>query len=140
VRRAVTIGDLLALCAADCHRLANGESRLWLFGPGHTPVIATTLPGPAGLEDEALRSWGRDLSRAASALAGVIPFIPVAVVVTLPDPACPMLDGVIDGAQPVRLLLATAPTNLIGLTIPADESVAAQLLQHARRVACARFN
>jgi hypothetical protein len=136
----VTIGDLLALCAADSHRLSKSESRLWLFGPTDMPVIATTLPGPAGLEEHALRAWGRDLSKAARALAGVTPFIPIAIVVALPDPACPMLDGAIDGAPPARLLLTTLPTNAIGLQIPPDESVARQLLQHARHIACARFN
>lgn len=136
----MTIHDLLALCAADSHRIAKDESRLWLFGPDDMPIIATTLPGPAELEEEALQAWGRDLSQAAGALAATVPFIPVAVVVALPDPACPMLDGAIDGAPPARLLLATEPTNPIGLAIGMDESVAVQLLQHARHIACARFN
>ena len=131
------IRDLLALCAADSHRISKGESRLWLFGPGDTPGVATALPGPTGLEAEALRSWGRDLSQAAGALAGVVHSSPV---VALPDPACPMLDGAIDGAQPARLLLTTAPANPIGVAIAADESIAVPLLRHAQHVACARFN
>lgn len=134
------IRDLFALCAADSHRISKGESRLRLFGPGETPVLATTLPGPAGLDEGSLRSWGRDLSRAAGALAAVVPFIPLAVVVALPDPACPMLDGAIDGAQPARLLLTTTPANPIGVAMAAAESIAVPLLQHAQHVACARFN
>lgn len=136
----VTLRDLLAFCATDNNGMAANQSRVWLCGPDDTPIIAATLPAPEGLDDDALRTWGRELSMAAGKLARITPFIPVAAVVTLPDPACPMLDGAIDGAPPARLLLATAPTNPIGLAIRMDESVAVQLLQHARHIACARFN
>src|SRR5579872_1317820 len=134
----MSLRDLLAFCATQ-PSASEGNSCIWVFGP-HPDGINLTVPGPTGLDSDVLNIWGRTLCDAITKVAADLTFIPTALVVSLPDRSCPILDGAAIEGNPAWLLLTAAPANLIGLdNLPAD-SVATSLLAQARHIACARFN
>lgn len=135
----MTLRDLLSICAADHEAQPASASALWVFDDAGAGAHAA-VPGPGGTDDDALAGWGRTLYQAATHLAEHTPFIPIALVLLVPDPECPYLDGAAVGADPARLLLTPRPAHPIGLRTPANESIAARLLEVARRTATARFN
>jgi len=136
----MNLPDLLAECAAEALRAGDCAVRVWLFDTARNLSSCDVVPQLVPPEPDPGDAFGASLAEFARKLRQTIWFIPTAAIVLIPWPTMRYLDGAAVGEVPARLPLRAAAHNQITLPTPADESVAAAVLESVRESAYARFN